>query len=335
MYYFSIQNLSKSYPVSFPAGMKKKQRKQVLNDVSLEIYRGEMLALVGESGSGKTTLGRCLLRLTPADSGRVLYRGIDLLRLPLREFRTLRPRFQIIFQDPAQSLNPRQTVFSCLAEVVRLGRRMSRKEIARRVSELLDLVEFPPNLFDRLPGELSGGQRQRVAIARALAQKPDFLIADEPTSSLDAHLKWHIIELLLALKQRLNLTLLFITHDILQTARMADRVAVMYRGRIVEIAPTSQLFTRPLHPYTRVLMDSLSWNSEEGIFPQSAPENPAAEGCGFAGLCIAAREVCERKVPSLRRAEEKHFFACHRNYWESPVSFFTGTRQTLSEKDGF
>jgi peptide/nickel transport system ATP-binding protein len=250
-----VRQLTKDYPIQ--RGLLRRRRGTVhaLDRVDLEIRKGECLALVGESGSGKTTLGRCLMRLIEPTSGNVLFDGEDLLALRPRELRSRRRRFQMVFQDPWGSLDPRQRVGSIVGEplafLVGAG---TRAEIDRRVAELMTAVGLDAGLAGRWPHELSGGQRQRVGIARALATEPDLLVADEPVSALDVSIRAQILDLLADLRRRLDLALLFISHDLGAVARLADRVAVLYQGRLVELAAVDDLFQRPRHPYTVSLL---------------------------------------------------------------------------------
>lgn len=258
-----VENLTKRFAARhsiFGGGCSR----TVVEEVSLEIRAGECLALVGETGSGKSTLGKCLVRLLRADAGSIVYDGRDLCRLSEKEFRPLRQKFQMIFQNPAQALNPRQSVADCLAEVMKVHRRCSNGELPHRVNELLVLVGLNESFAGRLPHELSGGQRQRVAIARSLAAEPVFVVADEPTSSLDAAIKRQILDLLQDLRQRLGLTVLLISHDLAAVGSIADRIAVMQHGRLVEVAPTESLLRAPSHPYTRLLLESARRNFKVG-----------------------------------------------------------------------
>jgi peptide/nickel transport system ATP-binding protein len=247
---------------------------RALDGVDLEVRRGECLALVGESGSGKTTLGRCLIRLVEPTAGRIRFDGEDLLALAPADLRRRRRRFQMVFQDPYASLNPRQRVGDAVEEPVRLhgvnGTPLAKRQRAQRVAALLEDVGLPAELAGRYPHELSGGQRQRVAIARALAAGPDLLVADEPISALDASIRAQILALLADLRRRLGLTLLFIAHDLAAVERIADRVAVMRLGRIVELAGAGELFRQPEHPYTVSLLSAVpgrrrlrSWKLDE------------------------------------------------------------------------
>ncbi|HEX9653415.1 MAG TPA: dipeptide/oligopeptide/nickel ABC transporter ATP-binding protein, partial [bacterium] len=214
--------------------------KTVVDNISLDIKRGECLALVGESGSGKTTFARCLLRLLPATSGEVIYDDINLLGLPERAFRHYRPRFQMVFQHAGQALNPRHRVRTALAEALSMGQDQTNNWTSDQIVELLYVVGLSPEMATRFPHELSGGQQQRVGLARALATNPQLLVADEPTSSLDAALRRQILQLFRRLQQQRGLTLLLISHDLALTHEIADRVAVLYRGKLVELAPTSR-----------------------------------------------------------------------------------------------
>jgi peptide/nickel transport system ATP-binding protein len=249
--------LSKEYPVHRGLFHRRVGTVRAVDRVDLEIRRGECLALVGESGSGKTTLGRCLIRLLEPTSGSVVFDGEDLLALAPRELRARRRRFQMVFQDPWGSLDPRQRVGAIVAEPLVVHEKLDRDDAAQRVAELLTSVGLDPALAGRWPHELSGGQRQRVGIARALAAGPDLLVADEPVSALDVTIRSQILDLLADLRRRLGLALLFISHDLGAVARLADRVAVLYQGRVVELAAVDDLFHRPLHPYTVSLLSAV------------------------------------------------------------------------------
>lgn len=261
---FEISNLTKSFRAS--SGLfSKRKRHVVIEDFSFKIYTGECVALVGESGSGKTTIGRCLLRLVKPDRGQIWHDGADLLKLPEAKFRRLRPKFQMIFQDPSQALNPRQSVRAALIEPLKVWGHCRRQELSERAEQLLSMVGLEVNLQTRFPNELSGGQRQRVAIARAIATRPEFIIADEPTSSLDALSKRKIVALLKDLQQRLGLTLLLISHDLALVSEVSDRIAVLYRGSLVETASTRSLLSRPRHPYTKQLLGSAGLVPERNV----------------------------------------------------------------------
>lgn len=252
-----IRDLVKRFPVR--QGLLKRHVDDVraVDGVSLDIMRGETLALVGESGSGKSTLGRLILRLLTPNSGSVRFDGLDVLALPREPLRKLRRRMQIIFQDPYSSLNPTMTVRSIVREPLTIHRIGSRAERADKAIELLRLVGLKPELAGRYPHELSGGERQRVGIARAIALEPEFLVADEPVTALDVSVQAQILNLLLDLQEKLSLTYLFIAHDLRVVEHVSDRVAVMNRGRIVELRSRVDLFTDPQHEHTRMLLSSI------------------------------------------------------------------------------
>jgi oligopeptide/dipeptide ABC transporter ATP-binding protein len=270
--------------------------------------------VVGESGSGKTTLALCLLRLIEPSAGRVLFGGEDLLALPAGELRRRRRHFQMVYQDPFGSLDPRQRIGAALVEALRLHGDDSRRAAGARAADLLSTVGLPADAAGRYPHELSGGQRQRVGIARALAVGPRLLVADEPVSALDVSVRSQILNLLAELQQRLGLTLLLIAHDLAAVEQMADRVAVFYLGRIVELAPAADLFARPLHPYTACLLMAVprAWNVGTAAGPRrppapplaGEPPNPASPppGCPFHPRCPAVRQRCREERPELAPA---------------------------------
>ena len=282
---------------------------RAVDRVSLTVERGECLALVGESGSGKTTLGRCMIRLLEPTAGAVRFEGEDLLALPPAELRRRRQRFQMIFQDPNGSLDPRQKVGRSVGEPLEIHRRLGRRERRAAVGELLETVGLAPALAARYPHQLSGGQRQRVGIARALATRPELVIADEPISALDVSVRAQILNLLADLRERFGLTLLLIAHDLAVVRQVADRVAVLYMGRLVELAPAAELFERPRHPYTASLLAAVPQPvpRRRGQARQLLAGDPPSllrppPGCPFHPRCPAAGARCAAEEPALAEA---------------------------------
>lgn len=242
----------------FFSGTLGKQRIESVNGVSFHIHRGETLGLVGESGCGKTTLGRLILRLIEPTSGRVIFDGVDIFSLSKGELRRMRPRMQIIFQDPDSSLNPRMIIGESIAEPLRLMNGFSKRDIKVRVSELVERVGLNPEHIGRRPHQLSGGQNQRVVLARVLAMNPEFIVADEPTSALDVSVQAQILDLLMELKKELGISLLFISHDLEVVRMVSNRIAVMHEGKIVEVGKTEDIFHRPVRSYTREIVSLAS-----------------------------------------------------------------------------
>ncbi len=316
----NVNNLKKWFPIRGGILSRTVGYVKAVNDVSFYVNRGEVLGLVGESGSGKTTVGRTILRLIEPTEGEVVFDGTDVVALSKAELRPFRRRMQIIFQDPFASLNPRMTVGDIIAEPLIIHRLVrTPQERTERVAELLKLVGLSPDHMRRYPHEFSGGQRQRIGIARALAVDPDFIVADEPVSALDVSIQAQVVNLLQDLKDELGLTLLFIAHDLAVVEYVSDRIAVMYLGKIMEMAPAKELYTNPQHPYTEALLSAVPVPDPtikrerivlEGDIP--SPINPPS-GCVFRTRCRYAIPECAETVPELREVSPGHFKACIRD----------------------
>ncbi len=314
------RKLRKSFPVQHKFWSKADKFVQAVDDITFSINKGKILGLVGESGSGKTTCGKLLVRLLEATSGNIFIDGQDIAHLKKRELKRFRKTVQMIFQDPYESLNPRMTVMDTIIEplvIQQIGDSISRKE---KVSQVLEVVELtPPQEFMfRFPHELSGGQRQRVSIARALVIEPKFIVADEPVSMLDASIRVGVMNLLLKLRDKFDLTYLFITHDLAVARYMCDELAVLYSGKLMEKGPTEMVIKNPQHPYTKSLLsavpipDPMSKRKrleiKGGI---TTPINPGPE-CRFATRCPQVEDICKRQMPELKNLGEEHFVACYR-----------------------
>lgn len=308
------KHLSKTFPVK---GQGKGAALHAVSGVDLAVYEGETLALVGESGCGKSTLGRLLLGLLPPTQGQVFFDGQDLAALPPARLRALRRQMQLVFQDTAAALNPRWTVGQSLAEPLRIHNLCPRGEYAARGAALLNQVGLAPDLLDRYPHQLSGGQRQRVGLARALALSPRLVVCDEPVSALDVSVQAQMLNLLADLQRAQGLTYVLISHDLGVVRHSADRVCVMFLGRVCEVGPTQALFSAPRHPYTKFLLDSVprpdpTRRGESG--PPLAGEIPSPvhppSGCRFRSRCPYAQDICAQTVPPLTGAGD-HQAACH------------------------
>lgn len=289
-----------------------------VDDVSFDIERGETLGLVGESGCGKSTIGRAILRLHEPTSGEVLLNGVEVTKLNKQELRALRQKMQIVFQDPYSSLDGRKSVFESIGEPLVIQKVCNnKKEYEERVYELMETVGLAERLVNAYPHELDGGRRQRVGIARALALNPEFLVLDEPVSALDVSIQAQVLNLMQQLQKDRGLTYLFISHNLSVVKHISDRIAVMYLGKMVELADCKQLFKNPMHPYTKALLSAvpiprLDVKMErillEGDVP--SPVNPAP-GCRFAGRCSQCKEECIAGQPELKEIEPGHFVACY------------------------
>jgi len=293
---------------------------QAVDGINFEVRQGETLGLVGESGCGKSTAGRSILQLYRPTEGEVIFEGVDLVQIGGERLRRMRRRMQMIFQDPYASLNPRMTVGSIVAEPLEIHNLARGKEKQARVQELLRVVGLNPYFANRYPHEFSGGQRQRIGIARALAVNPAFIVADEPISALDVSIQAQVINLLEELQNQFNLTYLFIAHDLSVVRHISDRVAVMYLGRIVELADRDELYLHPAHPYTKALLSAvpipdprIERKRERIILTGDVPTpvNPPS-GCRFHTRCPIAIDVCSQVDPEWRDIGTKHMVACHR-----------------------
>ena len=292
---------------------------RAVDDVSFAIRQGETLGLVGESGSGKSTIGRTLLRLVERTDGEVLYRGNDVGKLSGGEMRKLRSKLQIIFQDPYASLNPKMRISAILGEALAThGLHKGAAARDKRIAELLETVGLRAEHASRFPHEFSGGQRQRIGVARALAVEPEFIVADEPLSALDVSIQAQVINLLVDLRERLSLTMLFISHDLDVVEYLCDRVVVLYLGKVMEVATTAELFERPLHPYTQALLaaspkpDPLQPSEHVALKGDIPSPIAPPSGCVFRTRCPHAIDACAQTVPPLEERVPGHFSACIR-----------------------
>ena len=304
-----VRNLKKYYPSG-------KKTLKALDGVTFDVCEGEIIGIVGESGCGKSTLGRSILRLFPVTEGKIILDGTDISKTNRRQLKPYRRNMQMIFQNPYSSFNPKQKIGSALAEVGKVYG-MSDQEIREKISRLLEYIRLPEDMLQRSPGELSGGQLQRLAIARALILNPSFIVADEPVSALDVSVQAQILNLITDLRRELKMTMLFISHEMTVVEHLCDQVAVMYLGKIVEMAPTQELFANILHPYTQALMSAIPKadpeEKKERIILEGDIPNAIdlPKGCSFASRCRYCTAECKEREPELKTVGSGHQVACH------------------------
>ena len=315
-----VENLVKHFPITQGIIIQRQVGAvHAVDDVSFQIYKGETLGLVGESGCGKSTTGRTILQLYRPTSGHVYFGDVDLVDTRGEELRQMRRKMQMIFQDPYASLNPRMTVGEIIGEPMIIHKIIPSKEVSNRVKELLELVGLNPAYSNRYPHEFSGGQRQRIGVARALALNPELIVCDEPISALDVSIQAQVVNLLEDLQSELNLTYLFIAHDLSMVRHISDRIAVMYLGIVAELTDREELYRNPLHPYTRALLsavpipDPVAEEQRKRIILEGdvpSPVNPPS-GCRFRTRCPLADTICAEERPVFREMKPGHFVACH------------------------
>ena len=312
-----VQKVKKEFVTSKSLTGKPLKIVHAVDSVDLTIYEGETIGVVGESGCGKSTLGRCILQLIRPTAGNVLYRGEDITKLNKEQMRQMRRKMQLIFQDPYASLNPRMTVLELIMAPLEAFGIGTMEERVQRVKEIMELVGMPENMMNRYPHEFSGGQRQRIVIARALVLNPEFVVCDEPVSALDVSVRAQVLNLIQELKKKKHLTYMFISHDLSVVKYISDRIAVMYLGRIVEIAEKSELYNNPQHPYTKALLSAIPIPDVDNKMKREiltgdvpSPLNPPS-GCYFHTRCKYATERCKTECPVLHDVGNGHMVACH------------------------
>ena len=312
-----VQKVKKEFVTSKSLTGKPLKIVHAVDSVDLTIYEGETIGVVGESGCGKSTLGRCILQLIRPTAGNVLYRGEDITKLNKEQMRQMRRKMQLIFQDPYASLNPRMTVLELIMAPLEAFGIGTMEERVQRVKEIMELVGMPENMMNRYPHEFSGGQRQRIVIARALVLNPEFVVCDEPVSALDVSVRAQVLNLIKELKKKKHLTYMFISHDLSVVKYISDRIAVMYLGRIVEIAEKNELYNNPQHPYTKALLSAIPIPDVDNKMKREiltgdvpSPLNPPS-GCYFHTRCKYATERCKTECPVLHDVGNGHMVACH------------------------
>ncbi len=311
-----INHLKAYFPVKRKSMKEEKKMVKAVDDISIEIYRGETLGIVGESGSGKSTFGRTILKLVEPTAGEVLYKGQPIQHLKGNKLQSYRNQMQMIFQDPFASLNPRMRIGAIIEEPMKLQLTLTKEQRKERVKELLQKVGLPEDAMHKFPHEFSGGQRQRIGIARALAIRPEFIIADEPVSALDVSVQSQVLNLMMDLQDEFQLTYLFISHDLSVVKHISDRVAVLYLGRVVEIGTKKELYAHPLHPYTQALLSAIPVvhfdETKQEILLQGelpSPINPPV-GCVFHTRCPYVMERCQHERPKLQENNANQRVAC-------------------------
>ena len=312
-----VQKVKKEFVTSKSLTGKPLKIVHAVDSVDLTIYEGETIGVVGESGCGKSTLGRCILQLIRPTAGNVLYRGEDITKLNKEQMRQMRRKMQLIFQDPYASLNPRMTVLELIMAPLEAFGIGTMEERVQRVKEIMELVGMPENMMNRYPHEFSCGQRQRLVIARALVLNPEFVVCDEPVSALDVSVRAQVLNLIQELKKKKHLTYMFISHDLSVVKYISDRIAVMYLGRIVEIAEKNELYNNPQHPYTKALLSAIPIPDVDNKMKREiltgdvpSPLNPPS-GCYFHTRCKYATERCKTECPALHDVGNGHMVACH------------------------
>ena len=312
-----VQKVKKEFVTSKSLTGKPLKIVHAVDSVDLTIYEGETIGVVGESGCGKSTLGRCILQLIRPTAGNVLYRGEDITKLNKEQMRQMRRKMQLIFQDPYASLNLRMTVLELIMAPLEAFGIGTMEERVQRVKEIMELVGMPENMMNRYPHEFSGGQRQRIVIARALVLNPEFVVCDEPVSALDVSVRAQVLNLIQELKKKKHLTYMFISHDLSVVKYISDRIAVMYLGRIVEIAEKNELYNNPQHPYTKALLSAIPIPDVDNKMKREiltgdvpSPLNPPS-GCYFHTRCKYATERCKTECPALHDVGNGHMVACH------------------------